>query len=35
MELPPPKTLALALNTPSVDKKNCEAEVGEISAKVM
>lgn len=35
MELPPPKTLALALNTPSVEMKNWEAEVGDVSAKVM
>lgn len=34
MEVPPPNTLALALNTPSVDTKNCDAEFGEVSARV-
>lgn len=33
--MPPPKTLALALRTPSVEMKACEAEVGEMSAKVI
>lgn len=35
MELPPPKTLALALRTPSVEMKYWEAEDGEVSANVM
>lgn len=35
MQVPPPKTLALALRTPSVETKNWEAEVGEVSAKAM
>lgn len=34
MEVPPPKTLALALNTPSLDTKYCEGEVLEVSARV-
>jgi hypothetical protein len=35
MQVPPPKTLALALRTPSVEIKYWEAEVDEVSARVM
>ena len=35
MQVPPPRTLALALRTPSVETKNWEAEVGDVSARVM
>lgn len=35
MQVPPPKTLALALSTPSVEIKAWEAEVGEVSARAM
>lgn len=35
MQVPPPKTLALALRTPSVETKGWEAELGEVSAKAM
>lgn len=35
MQVPPPKTLPLALSTPSVEIKAWEAEVGEVSANVM
>lgn len=31
----PPKILALELKTPSVETKNCEAEVDEVSAREM
>lgn len=34
MEVPPPKTLALALKTPSFDTKYCEAEESDVSARV-
>jgi hypothetical protein len=35
MQVPPPKTLALVLITPSVETKNWEAEDGEVSARAI
>lgn len=35
MQVPPPKTLALELKTPSVEMKAWDAEVGEVSANEM
>ena len=35
MHVPPPKTLALELRTPSVEMKYWEAEVDEVSVRVI